>query len=122
MCALAARLTFFPRLDDDKWATFRSVLLKDQADAAIETLIDIQVLQDERFSTYGHDTRHAAARRWFIKYRHALIRRVSEQLIEAIASHITGRPREVELPPNPKDLNDVMREMGRLNWVALSQP
>jgi hypothetical protein len=85
---LAARLAFFPRLDSEKWATFRELLLQDQSDSGVDALMDTKVLEDERFPTYGHDTRHAAARHWFIQHGRPFIRRVAEQLIEALTSRI----------------------------------
>ena len=87
---LAARLAFFPRFDEKYWLIFRQILLKDIPDAVVNELIDANVLNDESFPTYGHDTRHAAARRWFIENQRPLIRRVSESLVESLASHITG--------------------------------
>jgi hypothetical protein len=66
-CTLAARCALFPRLESEKWATFRDLLLIDQSDSDVYALIDIKVLNDESFPTYGHDTRHAAAGRWFIE-------------------------------------------------------
>lgn len=88
--ALAARLAFFPRLSNKTWLIFRDLLLRDQPLSIMEALVDDRVLDGEAaFPTYGHDTRHSAARQWFIKHKLPLIRRVSEQLVEAIASRIT---------------------------------
>lgn len=90
-CMLAVRLAFFPRLDAGRWKTFQPWLMKDLSDAAINGLIDAGVLSDDRFPTYGHDTRHAAARRWFITNKRPLIRRTAEDLIEALAGGSMAR-------------------------------
>jgi tetratricopeptide (TPR) repeat protein len=87
---LAARLAFFPRLDRETWNIFRDLLLDGQPQTVVDTLVDSNVLEDQDFPTYGHDTRHTAARQWFIKYKRSLFRRVSEQLIEATASCVNG--------------------------------
>ncbi len=87
---LAVRLAFFPRLDAERWKTFQPWLMKDLSDAVINDLIDAKILSDDRFPTYGHDTRHAAARRWFIVHKPALIRRTAEDLIKSLAAGING--------------------------------
>ena len=89
-CMLAARLAVFQRLDAQSWVGFRELLLKDQAEAAVRDLTDSGVLADESFPTYGHDTRHAAARRWLVDHKRPLMRRTSEQIIETLAARITG--------------------------------
>lgn len=87
---LAARLAFFPRLDSERWLVFRDLLLQDQPETAVHALIDANVLVDESFPTYGHDTRHAAARHWFVEFKRPLMRRVAERIVESLASRITG--------------------------------
>lgn len=87
---LAAYFAFFPRLNAERWEIFRDILLNGQPDTAVHPLLDDGVLNDEGFPTYGHDTRHAAARAWFIEHKRPLIRRVSEQIIESLASRVTG--------------------------------
>ena len=87
---LAAYFAVFPRLNAERWEIFRDILLNGQSDAVVHSLLDDNVLNDEGFPTYGHDTRHAAARTWFIEHRHSLIRRVSGQIIESLASRVTG--------------------------------
>ena len=87
---LAARLAFFPRLDAERWHILRPLFIESLSDDEINALIDSTVLTDERFPTYGHDTRHAAARRWFIEHQQALIRRTAEALIYALAAEIKG--------------------------------
>lgn len=92
--ALAARLAFFPRLDAESWKVHKAVLLKDQTEASVDTLVDARVLHDERFPSYGHDTRHAAARRWFIKQKLPLFRRIAEDVIRCLAACITSTDAE----------------------------
>lgn len=87
---LAVRLAFLPRLDAERWKTLQPWLMKDLSEAAINGLIDAQVLSDDPFPTYGHDTRHAAARRWFITNKRPLMRRTAEHMIKALAAGISG--------------------------------
>ena len=89
-CAIAARLAFLPRLDEARWEALHDLVLGGLGITEIEGLIDAAVLNDERAPTYDHDTRQAAARKWFVENRGPMIRRVSEKLIEAMAAHITG--------------------------------
>ena len=85
-CALAARFAFFPRLDSQRWATYRDLLLESYTDADVDSLIDAGVLNDERFPSYGHDTRHAAARSWYMRCKRPLYRRTAEQFVEILAT------------------------------------
>ena len=88
--ALAARFAFFLRLDVGRWMFFRDLLLEDQPIALVDTLVDSGVLSDEGFPTYGHDTRHVAARRWFIEHYRPLMRRTAKACVETLAARITG--------------------------------
>ena len=87
---LAARLAFFPRLDARSWEDFREMLLTDLTDTVVEDLIDDKVLMDKAFPTFGHDTRHAFAQKWFIENKPRWVRRIAEQYIAAFASRVTG--------------------------------
>ena len=87
---LAARLAFFPRLDAERWNILRPLLIQDLSDNQFDELIDIKVLSHENFPTYGHDTRHTAARRWFIENKLPLIRRTAEALLYTLAAKIEG--------------------------------
>jgi tetratricopeptide (TPR) repeat protein len=87
---LAARLACFPRLDAESWEVHKSILLKDQDEASVDVLVDASVLDlHEAFPSYGHDTRHAAARRWFGKHKLPLLRRSAADLIRSLAAVIT---------------------------------
>lgn len=91
--AFAARLALFPRLDAERWTLFQQILLADPPVELFHALVDAGVLVDEDFPTYGHDTRHVAARRWFIEHRRPLMRRTAEACVEALAVRITGMDR-----------------------------
>ena len=88
--SFAARLALLPRLEPYVWPIFRDLLLIDQSDAYFHALIDEGVLIDESFPAYGHDTRHTAARRWFLENQRSMFRRTSEEIIASLASKITG--------------------------------
>ncbi|MDR5884096.1 tetratricopeptide repeat protein [Caballeronia sp. LZ032] len=88
--ALALRIAFFQRLESETWELFRGILLAGHEGSTVNELIDLGVLADERFPTYGHDTRSAAAQQWFIRNQLPAFRRASEEVIEATASCITG--------------------------------
>jgi len=66
LLTLAVRLAVFPRLAQETWRTYREVLLDRLPEATWHALSRGAVLADESFPTYGHDTRHAAALRWFL--------------------------------------------------------
>lgn len=87
---LAARLAFLHRLDKAIWETFGRLIMKNLVEDAFTDLIDTDVLQDDSVPTYGHDTRHAAARRWFFENRRPVVRRTAEEWITSVASRIRG--------------------------------
>jgi hypothetical protein len=62
---LAIRLAFFPRLDHHDWDVFKEVLLHELNHELLFLLQENNVLEGE--FTYGHDTRHIEARRWFLR-------------------------------------------------------
>jgi len=65
---LAMRLAIFPRLDRESWPKFRSIILGELDESVWRNLLRIHVLEDpdgQTVPSYGHDTRHAAAFRWF---------------------------------------------------------
>jgi tetratricopeptide (TPR) repeat protein len=91
---VAARLAFLPRLDQNTWPIFRDIVLGDTTAAALTNLIDGGVVvSDDGFPTYGHDTRHVAAQRWFGEHQRPLLRRCAEFCTEATAALITGDKR-----------------------------
>ncbi len=86
---LAARLASFLRLD----AARAPVWIDSAGDTAPDTidhLTDAGVLSDEPSPTFGHDTRHVAAQRWFRQERARLLRREAEAAIGACALRVTG--------------------------------
>ncbi len=95
---LAARLAFLPRLNAERWETFRPCLMKGLPDSAVDKLHDSGVLHYESFPTYGHDTRHAAARRWLSKNKRPLMVRTAKRLIEDLAAEIEGNNWEKDSP------------------------
>lgn len=86
---LAARLAFFPRLDAERWQTFRPILLDGLNESVIDDLVQCHVLEDALFPTFGHDTRHAAARRWYCDQQKGLISRQAEALVASLAANVT---------------------------------
>ncbi len=86
----AARLAFLPRMEEQRWPTFRQTLLGDASESIVDDLIAWHVLENAGYPTYGHDTRHAAARSWFRDNQINLTRRVAEGLVEKMASQVSG--------------------------------
>ncbi len=80
---LALRLALFPRLDEFGWRAFRAILLHDLDESLIHELSIRQVLAGREFPTFGHETRHAAAQRWFVTHNRygTLVREEAENLI-----------------------------------------
>jgi F0F1-type ATP synthase delta subunit len=95
---LAAAVAFLPGLDEATWSQFREILLASGSGEVVEDLvnelIDLNVFVDAagttRFANYGHDTRHAVARRWFMRQARPLMRREAQRIILALASRFTG--------------------------------
>jgi tetratricopeptide (TPR) repeat protein len=87
---LAARLALHPRLSVETWHEFRELFVDSAEHKLVDELIDNGVLDDQPIPTYGHDTRHAAAMRWFLEHRPPLARRSLERLVQGLASAITG--------------------------------
>ena len=85
---IAAGLAFFPRLDLPRWRLYDSVLTSNPTE--VDALIDNRLLIDAPFPTYGHETRHTAARTWFFNHRRPLMRRTAERCIREVASRISG--------------------------------
>lgn len=89
--AMAAAIICLPRLDDESWEIHRTLVCGGQDEPTVDALIDASVFdQQNSVPSYGHETRHAAARRWFIRHRLPLLRRTASSLIRSLASLITG--------------------------------
>lgn len=87
--SVAARLAFLPRLDEERWKALQELVLDDQGTAEINALIDSAVLSEDSIPTFGHDTRHAAARKWFLDKHPPMIRRIGKELIKKLAARIS---------------------------------
>jgi hypothetical protein len=66
---LAMRLALFPPLDSEGWTTYKDILLEGIESELVLALRDKTVLEEDY--AYGHETRHFAARRWFLTRYHA---------------------------------------------------
>ena len=87
---LAASLAFLPRLDADRWMLLQSIAFDESIGRAKRELVYRGVLERQPYATYGHDTRHQAARSWFLTHKPALLQDQGQDLIHAIAARITG--------------------------------
>lgn len=69
-----------------------SFFRQQEVEELVHALVNRQVLIDANvnYPTYGHDTRHEAARQWFIRHRKPLMRRLSVELIKSMVSRVTG--------------------------------
>ncbi len=65
---LATRLALAPRLDTTTWPVLQHVFLHDLPPHLLGTLSLKGVLLGEETPDYGHETRHFAARRWFLRH------------------------------------------------------
>lgn len=111
---VAARLALFFRFGPKAWSIFRNVLLKDQAADVLDALVDAKILVDESFPSYGHDTRHVAARDWFFEHSRPVMRRALEQLIDAVAAEFTGSFEDADL------FSDFLRLHALQEWSELT--
>ena len=98
--SLAIQLAFFPRLDQSTWPVFKPILLRGVMKENIWfDLNTCGVLEGDAYPTFGHDTRHMAARRWWLErknYRPVMVNEI-ETLISRLAQkwqrmHETSRP------------------------------
>lgn len=65
---VAMRLAIMPRMDQDSWQLFKSIVLSGNDESTWRDLLRAHVLEDSErkgIPSYGHDTRHWAAYRWF---------------------------------------------------------
>ena len=89
-CEFAALLALFPRLSAERWSAYRRFLVNKKWKSSFHALVNGQVLIDANHPTYGHDTRHEAARQWFLLNRKPLMRRLAVELVESMVSRVTG--------------------------------
>ncbi|MCP4897564.1 MAG: hypothetical protein GY906_11385 [bacterium] len=87
---LAIRLAILPRLDELSWRILKDIIVGD-IDHSQHKLDELQlkgVLDTPTHPTYGHDTRHASARHWFLarhNYR-SMVARHAESLAYLLAA------------------------------------
>lgn len=87
--SVSARVAFLPRINEATWSYFRKLFVEADSDRIVETLKEIHLFDDDaRFPTYGHDTRHIAAREWFIREKKPSSRRLIEELVLSLAAKI----------------------------------
>ena len=84
----AARLAFLHRLDESTWPSLKEVLLGGLDGFAWHPLVDQGVLANDTYPSYGHDTRHAAARRWVERKAKALLRDEGQIVVRGLAGRI----------------------------------
>jgi tetratricopeptide (TPR) repeat protein len=86
----AARLAFLPNLEETTWVLLQEPLLDSLPECVVdELMIERQdVLSHKAYPTYGHDTRHEAARAWFVFSQPRLIKSEAEKLVSHLASRI----------------------------------
>ncbi|MGH8591681.1 MAG: tetratricopeptide repeat protein [Gammaproteobacteria bacterium] len=93
----AARLAFLHRLDESTWPSLKEVLVVGLDGFAWHPLVGKGVLANDTYPSYGHDTRHAAARRWVERNTKALIRDEGKIVVQGLAGRIV-RADEIARP------------------------
>ncbi|WP_175597221.1 tetratricopeptide repeat protein [Peristeroidobacter soli] len=96
--SLAAALALLPALDASSWDMLREILLpadsprqlQDLVDELIDAAVFVDPNSEIRFASYGHDTRHTVARRWFVTAARDVMRRESERVIFDLAGRFVG--------------------------------
>jgi len=90
---LAIRLAVLPRLNADLWQLLNPIVLDGGlSEITVDELNLRHVLEGGIFPSYGHDTRHAAAQRWFLvkmDYR-SLVVRETQNLLFKLAANVTS--------------------------------
>jgi tetratricopeptide (TPR) repeat protein len=87
---IAVHFAFLPRLDQSRWMLLSKSVLGHCTQTALDTLVDGKLFVDEPYPTFGHDTRHVAAQRWFVEKNRRLLCRVAEALVRNLAGRISG--------------------------------
>jgi len=96
-CNFAVRLAMLPRLDRDWWRALKDVLLDGISVGVCRELAVKCVLESIDPPDFGHDTRHRAARRWFLQRPGLLplLRQEVEGLAFGLAERIRGIDRTI---------------------------
>jgi hypothetical protein len=80
------RLALFPRLKSEDWIDYKEILLEGIDDELLLALRDKKVLEEDY--AYGHETRHLAARRWFLEHLRAQTEFEASALIFRLACRV----------------------------------
>jgi tetratricopeptide (TPR) repeat protein len=78
-------LACLPRLTADTWALVSSTL-PDVAEPTLPDMADSGLVLNEQFPTYGHDTRHEAAFRWFYENKRNALKKVASQIVKDMSA------------------------------------
>lgn len=82
------RLAFVPRLDDNSWQRLQPILTLGLERISIGRLKDLGILTNDSFPSLGHDTRHAATARAYLRESIHVYSEDCDKLVEEIASSI----------------------------------
>ena len=90
---LCARVAFLPRFNRLSWDYSRAAVLEGLDRAVLDDLVGTVLErhpEDIRIPSFGHQTRHAAARRHIARQQPHLMARVADALIERLAVEVSG--------------------------------
>lgn len=83
------RLAFLPRMDEVAWEALQGLILGTEDESLLDELRAKGILEHALdYPTFGHDTRHAAADRWFMQQHRPLVKREFTLSIWALAKTI----------------------------------
>jgi tetratricopeptide (TPR) repeat protein len=92
---LCARVAFLPRLNRPSWEGCRAAVLAGIDPTVLDDLVGTVLErhpEDIRIPSFGHETRHAAARHCIVTQQPHLMARLADELIERLASEVPGVP------------------------------
>jgi tetratricopeptide (TPR) repeat protein len=98
---LCARVAFLPRFNRQIWDDCRSAVFEGLDRSVLDNLVGSvleRYAEDVRIPSFGHQTRHAAARRHIARQQPYLMARVADALIENLATKICGVGEETAIP------------------------
>jgi tetratricopeptide (TPR) repeat protein len=88
--SVCLRVALLPRMRQAQWELLRPVLLGSLAPTLVHELNLCSVFVGASFASYGHETRHAAARRWFLEkpqYASLVLEEACYLAVELAARH-----------------------------------
>jgi tetratricopeptide (TPR) repeat protein len=87
---IVAKTAMMPRLTSTNWIALQSLIMPEPDARTVDALVNSDLWETADPPSFGHDSRHAAARHWFARTETRYFRHVSLQMIALLASKCTS--------------------------------